>query len=407
MIKKLRKKFIAIAMISVIVVLTLIMGTVNIANYISINERSERTLEILEENNGEFPFDEFHRKEKRVEDKSLSAETPFETRYFTVTMLKDGTVSTINTGRIFAVSSNTAKEYAETLFNSNKTKGFIEHYKYILINNDSGYMYIFVDCERELSTFRSFLFASIGISFVGILLVFILVVIFSRIAVRPVAESYEKQKRFITDASHEIKTPLAIIDANTEVIEMINGENEWSESIRNQIKRLNALTEKMVFLSRMDEESYVMVMEEFSFSEAVSDTVEPFVTLANSKNKTLTTDIEENLTIKANEQSIRQLVSILLDNAVKYTNEGGNIEVRLFAKGKTKTLTVYNTVEEIQKGKLDFLFERFYRLDSSRNSETGGSGIGLSVAKAIAQSNNGRLTAYSTDGKSICFTFTV
>ncbi|MBQ7522081.1 MAG: HAMP domain-containing histidine kinase [Clostridia bacterium] len=407
MIKKLRKKFIAIAMISVIVVLTLIMGTVNIANYISINERSERTLEILEENNGEFPFDEFHRKEKRVEDKSLSAETPFETRYFTVTMLKDGTVSTINTGRIFAVSSNTAKEYAETLFNSNKTKGFIEHYKYILINNDSGYMYIFVDCERELSTFRSFLFASIGISFVGILLVFILVVIFSRIAVRPVAESYEKQKRFITDASHEIKTPLAIIDANTEVIEMINGENEWSESIRNQIKRLNALTEKMVFLSRMDEESYVMVMEEFSFSEAVSDTVEPFVTLANSKNKTLTTDIEENLTIKANEQSIRQLVSILLDNAVKYTNEGGNIEVRLFAKGKTKILTVYNTVEEIQKGKLDFLFERFYRLDSSRNSETGGSGIGLSVAKAIAQSNNGRLTAYSTDGKSICFTFTV
>lgn len=407
MIKKLRKKFIAIAMISVIVVLTLIMGTVNIANYISINERSERTLEILEENNGEFPFDEFHRKEKRVEDKSLSAETPFETRYFTVTMLKDGTVSTINTGRIFAVSSSTAKEYAETLFNSNKTKGFIEHYKYILINNDSGYMYIFVDCERELSTFRSFLFASIGISLVGILLVFILVVIFSKIAVKPVAESYEKQKRFITDASHEIKTPLAIIDANTEVIEMINGENEWSESIRNQIKRLNALTEKMVFLSRMDEESYVTVMEEFSFSEAVSDTVEPFITLANSKNKTLTTDIEENLTIKANEQSIRQLVSILLDNAVKYTNEGGNIEVRLFAKGKTKTLTVYNTVEEIQKGKLDFLFERFYRLDSSRNSETGGSGIGLSVAKAIAQSNNGRLTAYSTDGKSICFTFTV
>ena len=407
MIKKLRKKFIAVAMISVIVVLTLIMGTVNIANYLSINERYEQTLEILKENNGEFPFDDFRRKEKKFEDKSLSAEAPFETRYFTVSMDRNGTVSAINTGRIFAVSTSTAKEYAETLFNSNNTKGFIEHYKYIRISDSNGYMYIFVDCERELNTFRSFLFASIGISLIGVLFVFILVVIFSGIAVRPVAESYEKQKRFITDASHEIKTPLAIIDANTEVIEMINGENEWSESIRNQIKRLNSLTEKMVFLSRMDEENYVMVMEEFSFSEAVSDTAEPFITLANSKNKALTTEIEENLTIKANEQSIRQLISILLDNAVKYTNDGGNIEVKLFSKGKTKTLTVYNTVEEIQKGKLDFLFERFYRLDSSRNSETGGSGIGLSVAKAIAQSNNGKISAYSTDGKSICFTFMI
>ncbi len=407
MIKKLRKKFIAVAMISVIVVLTLIMGTVNIANYLSINERYEQTLEILKENNGEFPFDDFRRKEKKFEDKSLSAEAPFETRYFTVSMDRNGTVSAINTGRIFAVSTSTAKEYAETLFNSNNTKGFIEHYKYIRISDSNGYMYIFVDCERELNTFRSFLFASIGISLIGVLFVFILVVIFSGIAVRPVAESYEKQKRFITDASHEIKTPLAIIDANTEVIEMINGENEWSESIRNQIKRLNSLTEKMVFLSRMDEENYVMVMEEFSFSEAVSDTAEPFITLANSKNKALTTEIEENLTIKANEQSIRQLISILLDNAVKYTNDGGNVEVKLFSKGKTKTLTVYNTVEEIQKGKLDFLFERFYRLDSSRNSETGGSGIGLSVAKAIAQSNNGKISAYSTDGKSICFTFMI
>ena len=409
MIKTLRRKFIVIAMSSVIVVLTVIMGTVNIANYIHINERSEQTLEILKENNGTFPFEEFRQKGKKFgNDKGMSAETPFETRYFTVSMDKNGTVSAIDTGRIFAVSTTMAKEYAQTLFNDNKTKGFIKNYKYARMdNNDDSFMYIFIDCERELSTFRSFLFASVGISVLGILLVFILVVIFSKIAVRPVAESYEKQKRFITDASHEIKTPLAIIDANTEVIEMINGENEWSESIRNQIKRLSSLTEKLVFLSRMDEEKYVMTMEEFSLSEAVLDIAQPFVTLARSKNKTLTTDIAENVMIKANEASMRQLVSLLLDNAVKYTNDGGKIELTLFSKGKTKNLTVFNTVDEIQKGKLDFLFERFYRLDSSRNSETGGHGIGLSVAKAIAEANNGRISAQSTDGKSICFTVTL
>ena len=409
MIKKLRQKFIAIAMSSVIVVLTLIMGAVNIANYININERSEHTLKILEENDGEFPFDEFPQKGKRYgKDREMSPETPFETRYFTVRMDKNGKVSAIDTGRIFAVSTSTAQEYAETLFSENKTKGFIESYKYTRIDSgNDGYMYIFIDCDRELSTFRSFLLASIGISLGGILLVFILVVIFSKIAVRPVAESYEKQKRFITDASHEIKTPLAIIDANTGVIEMINGENEWSESIRNQVKRLSSLTEKLVFLSRMDEEKYVMAMEEFSFSEAVSDTVQPFITLAQSRDKTLTTDIEENIVIKANESSVRQLVSLLLDNAVKYTNDGGKIEVRLQSKGKYRVLTVFNTVDDIQKGRLDFLFERFYRLDSSRNSETGGHGIGLSVAKAIAESNNGKISAQSADGKSICFTFTV
>ena len=405
MIKKLRRKFIAIAMISVIVVLTLIMGTVNIINYLNVNERSQRTLSVLEENDGEFPFDELPQKGKRFENKSLSAEAPFETRYFTVSMNNEGKVSAIDTGRIFAVSTSTAEEYAKTLFSKNKTRGFIGNYKYSRIAHNDGYMYIFIDCERELSTFRSFLLASIGISFLGIVLVFILVVIFSKIAVRPVAESYEKQKRFITDASHEIKTPLAIIDANTEVIEMLNGENEWSESIRNQIKRLNSLTEKLVLLSRMDEETYVVSMEEFSLSDAVYDTVQPFFTLAQTHNRTLTTDIQDNVTVKANETLIRQLISLLLDNAVKYSDDGGKIEVKLFTKGKNTVLTVFNTVEEIQQGKQDFLFERFYRADSSRNSETGGHGIGLSVVKAIAESNNGKISAQSTDGKSICFTF--
>ena len=199
-------------------------------------------------------------------------------------------------------------------------------------------------------------------------------------------------------------TPLAIIDANAEVIEMIDGENEWTQSIRKQIKRLTALTEKLVYLSRMDEDGYKMQMESFDISQAAEDMTELFKTSSKARGITLKAETEEGLNYYGNEASIRQLISIMLDNALKYTDENGVIEVKLKAAGKNRILTFYNTVEEIEKGKLDFLFERFYRLDKSRNSETGGHGIGLSVAKAIAEAHGGKISAESTDGKSILFT---
>ena len=329
---------------------------------------------------------------------------PFETRYFTVTLDSNANATEINTGKIAAVSSSAAEAYARKLYEENRESGFIENYKYARINKDGNVMYIFLDVGRELDTFYSFLTASIVISLAGSMLVFIMVLIFSSIAVRPVAQSYDKQKRFITDASHEIKTPLAIIDANAEVIEMIDGENEWTQSIRKQIKRLTALTEKLVYLSRMDEDGYKMQMESFDISQAAEDMTELFKTSSKARGITLKAETEEGLNYYGNEASIRQLISIMLDNALKYTDENGVIEVKLKAAGKNRILTFYNTVEEIEKGKLDFLFERFYRLDKSRNSETGGHGIGLSVAKAIAEAHGGKISAESTDGKSILFT---
>ncbi|MBQ1609245.1 MAG: HAMP domain-containing histidine kinase [Lachnospiraceae bacterium] len=247
---------------------------------------------------------------------------------------------------------------------------------------------------------------SLIVSAIGALSYLVLVLIFSKIVLRPVAESYEKQKRFITDASHEIKTPLAIIDANTEVIEMEAGESEWTKSIRNQIKRLTSLTEKLVFLSRMDEESTKLEMREFNLSELVDETLDSYEAVAISKGKELERIIAPEVRYYGDETNLRQMLSLLLDNAMKYSDEHGTIRVKMerITKGKQRCkLTVYNTVESIEVGNHDAYFERFYRADESRSTKTGGHGIGLSVVKAIVQAHHGKVTAESKDGKSLQF----
>lgn len=402
MIKRLRRKFIVITMCSILVVLGGIIGGINLANYISINQRADEKLALLTDNKGQFPR-QGEEPEKKPLPAGMSPEAPFETRYFTVVLNAENEAVATDIGRIAAISSQTAEEYAAALSEKGKLEGFKGQYKYRAVPVDEGVMYVFLDCGRELSTFYSFLGMSVLISISGLLLVFVLVLFFSRLAVGPVAESYEKQKRFITDASHEIKTPLTIIDANAEVLEMEHGENEWTEGIKNQVRRLAALTEKLVFLSRMDEEHAKLQMTEFSISDAAEETAQSFEAVAETRGKELQTEVAPGISFYGDEAMLRQMLSLLLDNAVKYSGENGVIKLCLRKSDKHVEVTLWNTVPEIRQGNLDVLFERFYRPDSSRNSELGGYGIGLSAAKAIVTAHKGKIHARSGDGRSIEF----
>lgn len=427
MLKTLRNKFIKIAMLSVAAVLVVIIISINFANYIQITKTSNTKISLIAQNDGIFPNlsndkdspDKNIPNKKRPQTKDelmererkLPLESSFDTRYFTALMRNDGTVISVDTGKISAVSTSTAKSYAIMLYKDEKSKGYLQQYKYKSFvkegETSSNILYVFLDCERELDSFWNTIFASIFISVISYIIIFYMVCHFSKKILKPVAESYEKQKRFITDASHEIKTPLTIIDANTEIIEMTMGENDWTISTKKQIKRLTDLTEKLVFLSRMDEENTRLEMEEFSLSEALLDTIHPFSSVAKAKGKTLTYDIISDINYYGDEKNIRQLISILLDNALKYSNENGEISIKLYTLGKNKIITVWNSVENISSGKHDELFDRFYRLDESRNSQTGGFGIGLSVAYAIVKAHKGTIKAKSDDEKSILFTITL
>ena len=416
MIRDLRKKFILVAMLSTMLVLTAIMGVVNFSNYREMLDRADEMTALLEQNDGKFPEEpSWHEQddtetppakpENDEKDKSrFSVETPFETRYFTVTVDENGEVTDCDLDRIAAVDEETAEEYTQTAQQKNKTTGFQGIYRYRVTETEDGAKYVFLDCRREISNFRTVLVTTISVSLLGLAAVFVLVVIFSRMVFRPVEESIQKQKRFITDASHELKTPLTIIDANIEVMEMESGESQWTKSTRKQIQRLSGLVQQLVTLSRLDEEKGLEEKCEFNLSEAVSECVQPYESLAQTREKNLTLNKEEDITYTGDERSIRQLAGILMDNAVKYSSENGNITLTLKKKGKKIFLEVYNDADDLPQGKLDVLFERFYRLDSSRNSGTGGSGIGLSMAKAIVQAHKGKITAGNKNGRGLTIT---
>ena len=225
--------------------------------------------------------------------------------------------------------------------------------------------------------------------------------------IKPVAESYEKPKRFITDAGHELKTPLTVIDADAEILSMDLGENEWLTDIQTQTRRLAELTNDLILLSRMEEDRAPVAMIEFPISDLAEEMVRSFQALARTQEKTFTSRIEPMLSYKGDEKSLRQLLSILLDNALKYSEPGGTISLELGRQGKNLHLTVYNTCPVMEREHLAHLFDRFYRTDSSRNSQTGGYGLGLSIAAAITAAHRGRISASTEDGHSLRITVTL
>lgn len=367
MIKNLRKRFIFAAMASTFGVLFVIMSILNVANYVRMVSRADDTLDELADNNGQFDSRDFMKelmpdhkdgqlpsnsgesdgnavtkqdeseniqppeKPGKKQGDKFSPETPFQTRYFSVVVL-DGIVVSYSLDNIAAVDESDAESYAEQIIADGIDKGFIDIYRYMVVGCDDetgGSRIIFVDCRQEIESFKNTLVYSVGVSLLGFLAVFTLVLFWSKKIFKPVADSYEKQKRFITDASHEIKTPLTIIDANTEVIEMVNGESEWTQNTRDQVRRLTSLTNQMVALSRLDENPEPREKSEFDFSEVAYEVIDHFSTLSEVRGKKINADIEDGIKYTGDENSIRQLISILVDNAMKYAVETTPIDISL------------------------------------------------------------------------------
>ena len=464
MIKRLKRKYTLIVMCAVIAVLGVIITAINLVSYSAVNAQLDEKLLMLIDNEGKMPDfpppeipsvddeipdgdtengegddteapgssdsektegteegesdtgnggdkteDETDRNEEEEEEdprQSMSPETPFETRYFSVKLDTDGTVKATDTSKIVAVDDALAQFYARKAASGKKDSGYIHTYRFMRSVEPNETICVFIDANRELESVRSFIISSIIITVMGILMVFGLVILLSETALKPIIESYEKQKRFITDAGHEMKTPLTVIGANAEIIEMENGESQWIDGIKKQVSKLASLTEKLVILSKM-EEGAKLEMDEFSLSDALYDTCEQYKSIAMSSGVRFDMRIREGIMMIGNEGEIRRLVSLLLDNAFRYVNRKGDVEITAEKLTSGIEMRLSNSTDGVEKGSLDRWFDRFYRTDLSRNSSTGGSGIGLSVVKAIVLAHGGSVKAFSHDGVRVEFVINI
>ena len=400
MIKRLKTKFILLTMVTLLLLLAFMITGMNILNYNSILQDADAVLTLLGENEGAFPEVPFSPPGKLPE--RMTPETPYESRYFSILLDTGRNVVKVNTNNIAAIDTQTAVAYAQKALSGKADTGFIGNYRYHVDMERSTLRITFLDCSAKMTAFRHFLYASILMGLCGYVVVFFAIFFFSGRIIRPIAESYEKQKRFITDAGHEIKTPLTIINADADVLEMDLGESEWLEDIRLQTRRLTDLTNGLVYLSRMEEAGAPLPMASLSFSEIVAETAHSFQALAQTQEKNFLCNIPPYLTMMGDEKSIRQLVSILLDNALKYSPSGGVVTIDARQRGKTLQLEVFNTTSApVEREKLNLIFDRFYRMDSSRSTQTGGYGIGLSLARAIVNAHGGKISAVTMDGHSL------
>lgn len=405
MIEKLRRKFILVTMAVVFVVMSVVLIVLNTTNYLHTVERTDEIATILINNDGDFPDEPIPDRGMGVpQSQGIPAETPFETRYFIAVANSEQQVVQIDTTRIRSIDSQTGQSYAEEVLNSGKEKGCIDDFRYQVAEQADGTtMLVFVDSQRDLQLVRSFLRNSVLIGIVSLLFIFILVVYFSKKIVKPVQQTIDRQKQFITDAGHEIKTPLTIISANNDVQEMLNGSSEWTESTNKQIQRLNGLMESMLQLTQMEEEGYQPKIELVELSQIVQEIAEPYVRIGKQKKVEVSLTIQPDIVIQADIEAMNKLCSLLMDNANKYVQQPGIINIRLENKAGNKIkLQITNTVSEMPK-QFDQLFDRFYREDQARKHSEGGYGIGLSLAATIVENHHGQIKAAPLGNHTISF----
>jgi len=410
MISKLRRKFILIATLCMLGTLAVLCIAIGLSNYQATADRADLIISTLYQNGGEFPLPERPAGPATQGDFQITLETPFETRYFIVELTQRQEVVSVNIEHIAAQDRQTVVERVNEILDSGDRKGYIDYYRFgVFENEDGGSTIIVLDRFLQLQATYHMIRITLLASLACTLVVFLLLVFFSKRAIRPYVENLERQRQFVTDASHELKTPLAILSADLSLMEDTYGENEWFSSAQAQVGRLDRLIKNLVELARTEETVKEAAVTEFPISEVAQASVDAFLPLAESDGKALEAEIVPNLTLRGVQDNFFRLFSILLDNAVKYCDSGGTIHFSLRPQGRNLCLTVSNPCAGTDPTQLGRWFDRFYRADSSRARTTGGYGIGLSTAKAIVTRHNGRISARYSDGTVIftaCFPMT-
>ena len=407
MVKKLRRKFIIIATIGVIIIVTGALGVINTISYMRMEAEVETVLSYISQNDGKVPAFTTSKESSWFGESDWSRNTPefsYQIRYFSIRVNAEGYAKDINIANIAAFTKEEAIQYARMVVKEGKPEGFFEKnrasYGYMITKKDDGsYLIVIIDCTRDFAAVRTFMRYSLWFGLGCIILYVVILASLCNVAIKPFIRNIENQKRFITNAGHELKTPIAIISANTEALELISGKSQWTENILKQVQRLSKLINDLIVLSKMDEQKQELVIENVNVSDVAAAVADSFQTIVQENKKSLTCHIAPDVYIRSDAKMLYTLINILTDNAVKYCDDGGVIDVSVAAvKKKGAVIAIANDYADGANTDYSHFFERFYRGDESHNSKKAGYGIGLSMAEELAQLLKGKLAVAYKDG---------
>ena len=437
MVRGMRKRLVLICTVVMTVALACIIVTASMIGYSRMSDEADEILAVLEENNGAFP--ESMLSEDGTTDNAatnitvngapqnvrgrtlangISTEAPYESRFFVVSVYSDGTMSA-DLGHIVSIGEASAFQMASDAIDTEHQRGFVGDFRYSISHHNGNTTVTFLDRGRQMDQLRT-LVIGIGISEAAVFaMMLILITIWSKHAVMPIAESYAKQRRFIADAGHDIKTPITVIQADAEVLGIDYGyDNEWLQSIKEQCKKMDGLVNDLMLITRLDmsgmgtsrnSDDARLGKSAIDLSGIISTEACTYMSVARTMGKTLTVNVSDGIRVDGDEKGARRLIGILCDNAMKYSSDGSNVNVALREQKGSAVLTVTNSVEDVDRSSIDKWFDRFYREDTVRNHDRGdGYGIGLSIAKAVVTDMNGSIDAtLSRDGHTLSMTIRI
>ena len=446
MIQKLRRRLTALVIVSLMLIAVGIILAINYANMSNIRRQMYASLETLMENEGQRPgspqdganrpdetpppIPEETRMTQADETPPPIPENPQEndrqpdepqkrpgqpdgaalaslSNSYTVWLDEDGEVEEWTSDREDLYSDEQIAELAAQIWAAGQTRGSIGSQFYQMKMRPGGAMLVVVDARSEMANIRTLLIETIAVTALAFVLLAVGAALLIGRMLRPVEEAFVKQRQFVWDASHELKTPLAVISANADVLADEIGTNEYLGYIRSEVTRTNALVENLLTLARMDSGTRKKQVGMFDLSRALLSVALPFESAVFEAGKTLEIDVPQGVKLRGDEEMIKQLAVILLSNALKYSDDGGRIRLSLTARGNKRIIAVHNTCVPIVKADQAKIFDRFYRADASHNREKQGNGLGLAIAQKIVEAHHGKIAVSSSKEAGTTFTVTL
>lgn len=417
-IRRLKRKFILVAMGALLSVMILMAGLIYFFNYTATRNNIRGILDYIIEHEGNLPGAQTVQKDDGRHESASSdynvvrflseifntngIENPefyLRSSYFAVIYDAAGQVSEVITSGVESLTEEEAAAYGDEAMAKWYRFGKSDNYFYQVKHREDGSaIVVYLDSSYQFAVSRRLLYSAMILIGFGFIIAFLVVLFFSDRAIQPEIRNVELQKQFITNASHELKTPLAVIKANTEMQEILGGESEWTASTLRQVDRLTGLIQNLVMITRAQEREEKKDVTAIDLLPPVSETVKTFEAVSRQAGKSLELEEKGPVRLMAVDSEIRQLTSLLVDNAIKYCDANGQIRVMLSQKGKNAFLSVSNTYAEGKNVDYQRFFERFYRQDTSHNTDQGGYGIGLSIAGSIAEKYHSSLRASWKEG---------